>query len=75
MPSKESLAADRLYNDPRVAEAKQLLMAAVADHQKDLTEVRGPDPALTAEYQALLEAVREAPRWQHFLSISWKWHR
>ena len=55
MTSKTSLAADRLYNDPRVAEAKKLLMDAVADHQKDLTEVRGPDPALTTDYQTLLE--------------------
>ena len=55
MSSKSSLAADRLYNDPRVAEAKQLLMAAVADHQKELTEVREANPELTADYAALLE--------------------
>ena len=55
MSSKSSLAAERLYNDPRVAEAKQLLLAAVADHQKDLNAVREADPALTVDYQALLE--------------------
>lgn len=55
MSSKTSLAADRLYNDPRVAEAKKLLMAAVADHQKDLTEVRGPDSSLAADYKTMLD--------------------
>ena len=55
MSPKSSLAADRLFNDPRVAEAKQLLMAAVADHQKDLTEVREANPALVDDYSGLLE--------------------
>ena len=55
MSFKTSLAADRLYNDPRVAQAKELLKAAVADHQKDLNEVREPNSALTADYQTLLE--------------------
>ena len=59
MSSKTLLAADRLYNDPRVAQAKELLMAAVAEHQQDLTEVREPDPALTADYNALLEQFGE----------------
>ena len=55
MSSEYSLAAQRLYNDPRVAEAKQLLLAAVADHQKDLSEVRGPNADLAAGYEELLE--------------------
>jgi len=59
MSSKTSLRADRLYNDPRVTEAKKLLMAAVAEHQQDLTEVRGPDASLTEGYQKLLEEFGE----------------
>ena len=55
MSSESPLAAQRLYNDPRVAEAKQLLLAAVADHQKDLAEVREPNPALAEAYEQLLE--------------------
>ena len=55
MSSESSLAAERLYNDPRVAQAKELLLAAVADHQKELAEVRGPNPALAADYKVLLD--------------------
>ena len=55
MSSESPLAAQRLYNDPRVAEAKQLLLAAVADHQKDLAGVREPNPALAEAYEQLLE--------------------
>ena len=55
MASESSLTAERLYNDPRVAQAKELLLAAVADHQKELAEVRGPNPALAADYKVLLD--------------------
>jgi acetylornithine aminotransferase len=61
---EETLLAERLQRDPRVAEAKRLLLAAVADHGRQLDEVRPPDPELEMSYDELigrLEEVRGAP--------------
>jgi acetylornithine aminotransferase len=55
MTSKPILAADKLQNDPRLAEAKKLILAAVADHQEQLVSVRPSHPELAADYEALLE--------------------
>lgn len=53
------LAADSLAKDPRIAQAKQLLLDAIADHQKSITEIRPPIPALRQSYEELLEAIAE----------------
>lgn len=53
------LAAEGLAKDPRVAEAKRLLRETVHDHQKLLTGVRPPNPALELEYKKLLKAVED----------------
>lgn len=55
MSSQHPLAAQRLQNDPRLAQAKQLILDAVAEHQKDMTEVRGPMAELADGYQAILD--------------------
>lgn len=44
------LAAKALARDARVTEAKRLLREALADHQKGITGVRPPDPALQKGY-------------------------
>src|SRR5438046_748950 len=49
------LIAPSLFADPRVAEAKQLLRAAVADHQKNITGVRPPNPELKISYEELVK--------------------
>jgi acetylornithine/N-succinyldiaminopimelate aminotransferase len=49
------LIAPSLFADPRVAQAKQLLRAAVADHQKNLTGVRPPNPELKIAYDELVK--------------------
>ena len=49
-----SLQADKLRSDPRIEEAKKLLLAAVAEHSKGLDSVRPPDPKLTVDYEKLL---------------------
>lgn len=46
--------ADSLHADPRIAEAKRLILEAVADHQQHLTSVRAPRPELADNYQQLL---------------------
>jgi len=50
------LAAEALAADPRIAEAKVLLHAALSDHREKLAEIRPPDPERAATYAAALEA-------------------
>lgn len=54
MTSKPLLAAEKLQNDPRLEQAKQLVLAAVAEHQSQLVSVRPPNPELAADYEKLL---------------------
>ncbi len=54
MTTKTSLAAEQLKNDPRLAEAKKLILDAVAEHQRPLVSVRPPSPELVADYQQML---------------------
>jgi 4-aminobutyrate aminotransferase-like enzyme len=53
-----SLAADRLKDDPRVAEAKRLLREAVADHSQHLTDVCPPAGGLQADYDQWLKRLK-----------------
>lgn len=57
MSTVTSLAANQLKNDPRLAEAKQLILAAVAEHQKDLDSVRPPNPDLASSYEEMLNEL------------------
>lgn len=50
----DSLLADKLRDDPRIEEAKKLLLAAVAEHSETLVSVRPPNPKLTVDYEKLL---------------------
>jgi len=47
--------APSLFTDPRVAQAKALLQAALAEHQKQLTGVRPPGAERKVEYDELLK--------------------
>ncbi|MEM7785391.1 MAG: aminotransferase class III-fold pyridoxal phosphate-dependent enzyme, partial [Planctomycetota bacterium] len=50
-----TLAADKLRQDPRLQEARKLILGAVADHQKELVSVRPPNPELADSYQQLID--------------------
>ncbi|MBA2115305.1 aminotransferase class III-fold pyridoxal phosphate-dependent enzyme [Bremerella alba] len=50
----ESLIAQQLLSDPRVAQATKLLTDALADHSAKLS-ARGPKPELAVPYQKCLE--------------------
>ena len=52
-----STAARSLRDDPRIAQAKALILEAIAEHSGKLTDVRPPNPELAAEYDALLQAA------------------
>ena len=46
--------AQSLFSDPRIAQAKQLLLAAMADHQRAITGIRPPLADLKVSYQDLI---------------------
>ncbi len=55
MTSEPLLAAEKLNNDPRLAEAKKLILDAVAEHQETLVSVRPPRPELATDYEQQLD--------------------
>lgn len=59
MNPKYPLAAQALHHDPRVAQAKQMLLDAVHAHQKALTGIRPPNPGLKQSYDDLLASYAE----------------
>lgn len=55
-----SLKAHHLKNDPRIIQAKQLLIDALKDHQKEITQVKPADPEKKVEYETLLNDFAQA---------------
>lgn len=55
----DSLAASKFKLDPRIEEGKKLILEAVQDHQRQLTQIRPPQQALTQAYQETLEAFQK----------------
>ena len=53
--STPQLVSSQLANDPRLAEAKKLILAAVAEHQSNLSGIRPPNPELAEPYQKMLD--------------------
>jgi 4-aminobutyrate aminotransferase-like enzyme len=52
-------AATSFFNDPRVAEARRLVLDALAERQAKLTSPRPPDPARRASYDELIQRFSE----------------
>jgi 4-aminobutyrate aminotransferase-like enzyme len=55
-----TLIAEKFRNDPRVAEARRLLQAALADAQQELSGPQGPRAELVEPYRQLLERLAVA---------------
>ena len=55
-----ALIAEQLATDPRVLEARELLAAALRDHQKKLTGIKPADPARAVDYARLIEEFSQA---------------
>lgn len=53
------LIADKLRSDPRYAQAKELLLAAVRERQAELTGVKKADPALAKPYAEMVKRMGE----------------
>ncbi len=65
------LRAEDFFADPRLAQARELLRGALADHQGGLAGVRPPRPELEAPYAELLgrfEALRGGPLFYPYLA-------
>jgi len=57
--AKQKLIAHELENDPRIAEAKKLLLDTVDDYRSKITGIRPPSAELKASYQEIIEAFNE----------------
>ena len=55
-PSATALAAQKLANDPRVAQAKQLLREALLEHQQSIDGIRPPQAEQADQNQQLLDS-------------------
>lgn len=54
-PGSLKLASQRLAADPRIEQAKRLILAALEEHQHGINQVRSADPALVGAYQEQLD--------------------
>lgn len=66
IPLSPALALSALAADPRLLEAKKLLLAALQEHQQKITGVKPPREELKVQYQELLadyNAVRGGNLW------------
>ncbi len=54
-----TLQAFSLAQDPRIKQAKKLLLAAVQEYQQTLVGIRAPDPALVDDYRERLAQLAE----------------
>lgn len=55
MTDPHLLIAEQLFHDPRVKQAKELLNAALQEHQKKITGIKATDPRLKDDYDRLLQ--------------------
>jgi 4-aminobutyrate aminotransferase-like enzyme len=56
----DHLIADQLRQDPRIAQAKQLLEATMSEYRGQINAIRPPQPDLIRPYKALLERLAVA---------------
>ena len=64
------IPVDPLSNDPRVQQAKTLLLEAISERQSGIKGLTPPDPKKKIEYHHLLEAFKEArgaPLWHPYI--------
>ena len=53
--NRTALFANQLKDDPRIAEAKKLILDAVAEHSANINEIKGANPDLAADFQKTLD--------------------
>ena len=52
--------ADQFRDDPRIAQAKNLLLQTLVDHQQKIDGIRPPNPELMGPYAQLLDRLAHA---------------
>ena len=75
MTKQTQLLADKLKQDPRLAEAKRLILETVAEHQQTIQSVRPPNPDLAQSYEEMLGEVQHSPQRSAFLRLPFQWIR
>lgn len=53
------LENEKLFNDPRIVQARKLVLEAIQEHQKKISAVRPPDPNLVEKYQQALQSFTD----------------
>ncbi len=53
------LIADQFFNDPKIAEAKKLIMETLARHQNSIKGIKAADPALAQSFEETLKQFGE----------------
>lgn len=74
MVDDHSLMASRLQQDPRVIEGKKLLIDAIQDYQRPLTNVRAPQSEFIQSYESTLEEfhrIRGGKLYFPYLGSGW----
>ncbi|QNN22955.1 aminotransferase class III-fold pyridoxal phosphate-dependent enzyme [Planctomycetales bacterium ZRK34] len=59
MSDQSATRAQSLFDDPRITQARQLMLQALRDHQAELTDPAPPINALVADYQQQLAAFAD----------------
>lgn len=59
MPDSPLLEASKLKNDPRINQAKKILLEALTEHQQKITQLRPPQKELVQHYHELLSNFME----------------
>lgn len=69
--SRHPLVSEQLLADPRLKQAKEIMLEALQSHQKSLNGIKSPDPARKLDYQLLLEQFKEirggTPLWYPYI--------
>lgn len=74
MENDSLLIASRFKNDPRILEAKKLLMETIHSYQKSLVSTRPPQSELTQSYEEILNAfniIRGSKLYFPYLGSGW----
>lgn len=56
---EEMTLEEKLRDDPRITEAKNLLLKTVKDHQKEITGIKPPIAELKTDYDAIIKSFSE----------------
>ncbi|MEC7840416.1 MAG: aminotransferase class III-fold pyridoxal phosphate-dependent enzyme [Chlamydiota bacterium] len=57
--TRSELVSSKLTNDPRIAEAKGLILSAIEEHQKEITGIKPANPTMQQSYENTISSFGE----------------